>query len=157
MWENNHIKKWYRMSIFPVGGKIACQVQGQPQRSKQQFRNMREKDWEWVHLWLRPGAEAEAEVLGVWAGSKKRLPKADKTSWCSQEPDKFCFQITFTGKILCLKWLWQVRSIQQNWRIGDADWIENEREELRMSECWHSDGAIMKNNGEEILSLQRWI
>lgn len=56
------------MKDFLAAGKVTSQVQGQPRRSKQQFRNIRDEEWEQEDLWLRLGAcaWAEIEVLVLW-------------------------------------------------------------------------------------------
>lgn len=38
--------------------------------------------------------------------------------------------------------------------MDDADCAENEHENLMMSECWLSNGGIMREHVEEIISLQ---
>lgn len=38
--------------------------------------------------------------------------------------------------------------------MHDADCVENEHENLMMSECWLSNGGIMRKDVEEIISLQ---
>lgn len=50
------------MKDFLAAGKVVSQVQGQPRRSKQQFRNIRGEEWEQDDLWLRLGACAWAEI-----------------------------------------------------------------------------------------------
>lgn len=74
---------------------------------------------------------------------------ANKARWCSQDSDKYNLLGDSYGQSHCDK-----LSAQESWKVDDGECIENEYENLVRSECWLSNGTIIREHGEKTRSLQ---
>lgn len=151
------------MNIY--AGKVTSQVWGQVRRSKQLFRNIREREWEQAPLCHHSGQDPEAEMKIPGSGQEGAWVGVPRWGCLGQVKPigalgtlmNLTFFLPFTGRFLWPKSLWQVRSAQWSWKVDDADYVENEHKELVMSELAFKWSNYEKKWREDIIATAGWM